>query len=96
VADAAPQERPQRDRRPDRKEGESRREGYQGKPKEGGKPAGRPYEGSKPRHDGKPGDRPPRKDDAKGKTFEARPPRVEKPIDPDNPFAALLALKAKL
>ncbi|SMX43773.1 helicase-related protein [Maliponia aquimaris] len=25
-----------------------------------------------------------------GKTFEARPPRKEKPIDPDNPFAAAL------
>ena len=90
---------PRHDRRPDRpKDGEGRREGYQGKPKEGGKPGGRPYEGSKPRHEGK-GDRPdrgPRKDDGKGKTYEARPPRVEKPIDPDNPFAALLALKAKL
>ena len=30
------------------------------------------------------------------KTFEARPPRTEKPIDPDNPFAALLALKGKV
>ena len=30
------------------------------------------------------------------KVFEARPPRVEKPIDPDNPFAALLALKGRL
>ncbi len=29
-------------------------------------------------------------------TFEARPPRVEKPIDPDNPFAALMALKGKV
>ena len=29
-------------------------------------------------------------------TFEARPPRAEKPIDPDNPFAALLALKGKV
>jgi len=28
-------------------------------------------------------------------TYEARPPRKEKPIDPDNPFAALLALKDK-
>ena len=90
---------PRHDRRPDRpKDGEGRREGYQGKPKEGGKPGGRPYEGSKPRFEGK-GDRPdrgPRKDDSKSKTYEARPPRVEKPIDPDNPFAALLALKAKL
>ena len=34
--------------------------------------------------------------DTKPKAFEARPPRVEKPIDPDNPFAALLALKGKV
>jgi ATP-dependent RNA helicase SUPV3L1/SUV3 len=39
------------------------------------------------------------KPDAKGdrpRAFEARPPRAEKPIDPDNPFAALLALKGKV
>ena len=29
------------------------------------------------------------------KKFSARPPKQEKPIDPDNPFAALLALKGK-
>ncbi|MEP4194088.1 MAG: helicase-related protein [Aliishimia sp.] len=28
-----------------------------------------------------------------GRNFEARPPRKEKAIDPDNPFAALMALK---
>jgi len=34
------------------------------------------------------------KPDAKPqRSFEARPPRVEKPIDPDNPFAVLAALK---
>ncbi len=61
------------------------------------------YKGSKPK--GKGGDRPDRggqdrggKDHGKGgnKSFEARPPRAEKPIDPDNPFAALLALKGKI
>ncbi len=30
-----------------------------------------------------------------GKSFAARPPRKEKAIDPDNPFAALMALKEK-
>ncbi|MFK7754882.1 MAG: disulfide oxidoreductase, partial [Sedimentitalea sp.] len=31
-----------------------------------------------------------------GKTFSARPPKSEKPIDPDNPFAAaLMGLKGK-
>jgi ATP-dependent RNA helicase SUPV3L1/SUV3 len=32
----------------------------------------------------------------RAKAFEARPPRVEKPIDPDNPFAVLMALKGKV
>ncbi|MBL3566030.1 hypothetical protein JMM59_13595, partial [Rhodovulum sulfidophilum] len=62
----------------------------------GGKPGG----GSKGKHGGKPGGN---KGGGKGgprhdgpKTFEARPPRKEKPIDPDNPFAAaLMGLKTK-
>jgi len=37
----------------------------------------------------------PNRDDRQ-KSFEARPPRVAKPVDPDNPFAALMALKGKL
>jgi len=46
--------------------------------------------GGKPKGKGKPG-----KTDA-GKSFEARPPKKEKPIDPDNPFAAaLMGLKDK-
>ncbi|ATG49588.1 disulfide oxidoreductase [Celeribacter ethanolicus] len=59
--------------------------------KKGGKPQGK--KGGKPRRDG---DR-----DGKGqggnqpKTFSARPPKKEKAIDPDNPFAALMALKDK-
>ena len=44
----------------------------------GGKPKGK---------GGKPGGG---KQDGGGKSFEARPPRKEKPIDPDNPFAAAL------
>lgn len=35
------------------------------------------------------------KPDNKQKKFSARPPKQEKPIDPDNPFAALMALKNK-
>ena len=53
-----------------------------------GKPSGKPYggkdqgrdSGAKPQGEG-------------ARRFEARPPRVEKPIDPDNPFAVLMALK---
>jgi ATP-dependent RNA helicase SUPV3L1/SUV3 len=48
----------------------------------GGKPHGR--KGGKPEREDKP------------RKFEARPPRPEKPIDPDNPFAALMALKGKV
>ncbi len=68
------------------------REGHKGKPRgEGGKPEGR--------KDGKPGGGKHDRNKDRGerpKNFEARPPRAEKPIDPDNPFAALLALKGKV
>jgi ATP-dependent RNA helicase SUPV3L1/SUV3 len=94
-------ERPQGDRsdkpRGDRPQGDRR---------EGGKPEGRgesrgegrgDNRGGKPQ--GKKGGKPERGSDRGGerpKSFEARPPRPEKPIDPDNPFAALLALKGKV
>ncbi|MFP7571559.1 helicase-related protein [Marivita sp. S2033] len=61
--------------------------------------------GAKPRRDGKPqGDRPRGKGKPKGKpggdkgekSFQSRPPKKEKQIDPDNPFAAaLMGLKGK-
>ncbi len=58
-----------------------------------GKPRGKPQgkQGGKPR--GKPG----QKDRGdKAQKFQARPPRKEKAIDPDNPFAAaLMGLKTK-
>ena len=38
----------------------------------------------------------PRRDAENPKAFSARPPKAEKPIDPDNPFAALMALKGKV
>jgi ATP-dependent RNA helicase SUPV3L1/SUV3 len=55
----------------------------------GGKPQGQRPQSDKPRGKGK---GKPRRDGApqKAKKFEARPPRKEKPIDPDNPFAAAL------
>ncbi|MEP5630336.1 MAG: helicase-related protein [Tateyamaria sp.] len=59
------------------------------RPNQGGKPRGKGAPaGGKPKGKGKG----PRKDGAGGKTqnFSARPPRREKPIDPDNPFAAAL------
>ncbi len=73
------------------------------KPKGGGgrgKPRG--PGGGKPKGDGGGRPRGPKGPKGKGggggqaKTFEARPPRREKPIDPDNPFAqALMGLKDK-
>ncbi|MDZ4094626.1 MAG: helicase, partial [Paracoccaceae bacterium] len=60
---------------------------FKGKPKgKGGKPFDKSDRGDR---GGK--DRP----QQGGKTYEARPPRVEKPVDPDNPFAVLLALKGR-
>ncbi|MCA8878427.1 MAG: disulfide oxidoreductase [Rhodobacteraceae bacterium] len=51
---------------------------------QGGKPGAGKHKGKRPVHDEGP------------KTFAARPPRHEKPIDPDNPFAAaLMGLRAK-
>ena len=87
-----------------RRGGEARGQG--GKPqgrgddnrREGGKPGGPRRDGAKggkPRREGgKPGK--PQGDHGKTKSFEARPPRKEKQIDPDNPFAAaLMGLKQK-
>jgi ATP-dependent RNA helicase SUPV3L1/SUV3 len=51
----------------------------------GGKPNRK--DGDRPDRGGKPHE---------NKTYEARPPRAEKPIDPDNPFAVLAALKSKI
>ncbi|WP_435258371.1 helicase-related protein [Thioclava sp. FR2] len=56
--------------------------------------SGERKDGKGGRPHGKKGGKPERND--KPRNFEARPPRPEKPIDPDNPFAALLALKGKV
>ena len=56
---------------------------------QGGKPRGKPgAPGGKPKGKGKG----PRRDGGGGKSqnFSARPPKKEKAIDPDNPFAAAL------
>ncbi|MHA3977606.1 helicase-related protein [Halovulum sp. GXIMD14794] len=70
-------------------------------PQEGRKPRagghnGAPNGQGKPRR-GKPGGKPGAKGKQGGKPFQAKssPPRREKPIDPDSPFAALAALKEK-
>jgi ATP-dependent RNA helicase SUPV3L1/SUV3 len=59
------------------------RSGSSGSGEQADRPRGK---GGKPKGKGKPHE----KRDGGGKSFEARPPRKEKPIDPDNPFAAAL------
>jgi ATP-dependent RNA helicase SUPV3L1/SUV3 len=93
-------QRPERGPRSERKEGAPRGDRPQGERPQGDRPKGDRPQGDRPR-----GDRPkgpkgdfkgkPQRDDRQ-KSYEARPPRPEKPIDPDNPFAALLALKGKV
>jgi ATP-dependent RNA helicase SUPV3L1/SUV3 len=89
-------ERPNRGERPQGERGQRpKREGGdrpQGDRPQGDRPQGERRDGGKPKHGGK-GGKPERRDG--GKSFEARPPRAEKPIDPDNPFAVLAALKTK-
>ncbi|GGW37742.1 ATP-dependent helicase MgpS [Gemmobacter lanyuensis] len=72
---------------------------------EGGKPRGDRPRGDRPeggkRDDHRKGGKSDHRRDKdqggnKAKSYEARPPKADKPIDPDNPFAALLALKGKV
>ncbi len=70
--------------------GQRRGPARDGKPgaKAGAKPAGKPAGKRKPRRDAATGGKP--------KTYRAGPAKKDKPIDPDNPFAAaLMALKDK-
>lgn len=65
--------------------------------RDGQREGGRPNRGDR-RPDNR-GDRPPRPDrdkSAQPTRFEAKPPRKEKPIDPDSPFAKLAALKEQM
>lgn len=71
----------------DRQAGERRRHGEEGRPK-GGKPRADERKGGKRQPDERKGKR-------EDKPVHVRPPRQEKPIDPDNPFAALMALKLR-
>ena len=84
--DASQSERPQGERRHGKPQGERSGE-------RSGKPQGDRGERGDRGGDRKGGK--PNRDDRQ-KSFEARPPRAEKPVDPDNPFAALMALKGKL
>lgn len=88
----------------------NRRQGGEGENRDGnrqnrGKDGGKPHQG---RNDQR-GDRQDRGGDRKGRDdrnnnrggsqplrFEAKPPRKEKPVDPDSPFAKLAALKEQM
>ena len=63
--------------------------------RDGGKPDGKRdgKHGGKPGGKGKHGKGPKR--DEQSRKYEARPPKKERPIDPDSPFAVLAALKGK-
>jgi ATP-dependent RNA helicase SUPV3L1/SUV3 len=103
-----PERAPRKEGDAPRGERHGERQGERGPRKDGDRPArpegerrgpkpegGKPHQERGERKGGGKHDRN-RERDNKPKSFESRPPRPEKPIDPDNPFAALLALKGKV
>ncbi len=90
-----------RDRSKDRRPAKGDGAKPEGVTADGTKPEGAKPEGERRRDHGPKGGKPFDKNRERERpkqtyTFEARPPRAEKPIDPDNPFAALMALKGKV
>jgi len=83
-------ERAERSERGERRDGGRNRpnqaKGRDGKPQGGNRPDRNEHRGERNERGGKP-------QQAK---YEARPPRKEKPIDPDSPFAKLAALKEQM
>jgi ATP-dependent RNA helicase SUPV3L1/SUV3 len=84
-----------------------RRQGGEGENRDGnrpnrGKDGGKPHQGRGGERNDRGGDRKDRNDrnnnrgGAQPLRFEAKPPRKEKPIDPDSPFAKLAALKEQM
>jgi len=74
-----------------------RREGGRGRPDQNrGNRDGKPQGGNRPDRNEQRGERNDRGGKPQQAKFEARPPRKEKPIDPDSPFAKLAALKEQL
>ncbi|MGE6741570.1 helicase-related protein [Allorhizobium pseudoryzae] len=79
------------------RDGGKRDGGHRDGQRDGQRDGGRPNRGDR-RPDNR-GDRSPRPDrdkSAQPARFEAKPPRKEKPIDPDSPFAKLAALKEQM
>ncbi len=72
-------------------------EGGKGRPKDGGRGGfGNKGDRSERPERGERKDRPNRDATPQSARFEAKPPRKEKPIDPDSPFAKLAALKEQM
>ncbi|MBU4088683.1 MAG: hypothetical protein KJ670_08170, partial [Alphaproteobacteria bacterium] len=76
-------------------------EGGKGRDKDGGRGgSGHKGDRSERQDRGERKDRPNNRPDRDAKSqparFEAKPPRKEKPIDPDSPFAKLAALKEQM
>lgn len=72
-------------------------EGGKGRPKDGGRGGfGNKGDRSERPERGERKDRPNRDATSQPARFEAKPPRKEKPIDPDSPFAKLAALKEQM
>ena len=102
--DSRPDSRPDTPRgdRPRYKHG-SKPQGERTEAKPGDRPGGKPQgdRGERPDRGERKGGKPahaktPYPKDDRPKTYEARPPRPEKPIDPDNPFAVLAVLKGRV
>ncbi|MBP2550432.1 ATP-dependent RNA helicase SUPV3L1/SUV3 [Neorhizobium galegae] len=88
-------ERPEQGARPNREGGQPNRGGAnRGDRRPEGK-GDRPPRGDRPDRQDR-GDRNDRGKSAQPARFEAKPPRKEKPIDPDSPFAKLAALKEQM
>jgi ATP-dependent RNA helicase SUPV3L1/SUV3 len=87
-----------------RRQGAANGEGRDGNRQHRGKDGGKPQQGRGDRNEqrGDRQDRGDRKDRNNNRggpqplRFEAKPPRKEKPIDPDSPFAKLAALKEQM
>jgi ATP-dependent RNA helicase SUPV3L1/SUV3 len=96
---AGAEEGPAQNRRDGRRpEGEGRNANGERERRDGGRPNrenNRRPEGGRPERQER-GDRPDRAKNAPPARFEAKPPRKEKPLDPDSPFAKLAALKEQM
>jgi len=82
-----------------RRDGKPRRDGDRSGPRPEGKPEGRPDRGERKSGDFKGKGSKPGRDrrEEGGRSFEARPPKKNDRIDPDNPFAAaLMGLRDKI